>query len=422
MSLAPPGRPFEKWLVFGAAALAYFFVNFATFASLGVVLFTMARELNWSFTAAGFSFSLLGLACGLTSTFPAIAMRHVGARGSMAIGAALFAGGSLLASLSHSLFVFDIAVAMLGAGYTFAGNIPGVILIAQWFEKGSARVIGIYLMLGALGAAAAPPFVEFVVRQIGWRGHWQVMAVAAAILGVICVALVREREAGESPLPATDEALAPVPTGARAWTPRQAVFTPQFMVLTAALVFTMTAVTTINGVVVTHLVKLGSSPAAAAWTLGLLSFTGTLLKGATGHWCETRRPKTFVVAGLLLQAVGCGLLIVAAAPWIAFTAAILFGAGWAFALVAGWVVLMQYFGGTTGAKILAIVQLFTTVGAAGPIGAGLIADRWGTFTPIFAFYAAVLLLLVVPILVMRRPGASGANTAVYLQIEVATAE
>jgi MFS family permease len=177
------------------------------------------------------------------------------------------------------------------------------------------------------------------------------------------------------------------------------------MVLTAALVLTMTAVTTINGVVVTHLVKLGSSPIAAAWALGLLSFTGTLMKGGAGHLCETRSPKAFVVAGLLCQAAGCALLIVATSSAVEFAAAIVFGAGWAFALVGGWVVLMRYFGGTTGARLLAIVQLVTTVGAAGPIGAGLIADRWGTFTPIFLLYAVMLALLAVPVLLIRAPEA-----------------
>ena len=249
----------QKWFIFGAVSFAYFFVNFATFASLGVVLFTMADELHWSMTAAGFTFSLLGLACGLSSTLPTIAMKYVGARGSMAIG--------------------------------------------------------------------------------------------------------------------------------------------------AALVFTMTAVTTINGVVVTHLVKLGSSPITAAWALGLLSFVGTLMKGGAGHLCETRSPKAFVVVGLLCQAAGCALLIAAKSTTVEFAAAVVFGVGWAFALVGGWVVLMRYFGGATGARLLAIVQLVTTIGAAGPISAGLIADRWGSFTPIFLLYAIILAALAVPVLLIRAPGA-----------------
>ena len=393
----------QKWFIFGAVSFAYFFVNFATFASLGVVLFTMADELHWSMTAAGFTFSLLGLACGLSSTLPTIAMKYVGARGSMAIGAALFFFGCLLASISHSLIRFDVAIAMLGAGYTFAGNIPGVILIAQWFDRGSARLVGIYLMLGALGAAAAPPAVAFVVRGLGWRGHWQILAVAAAIVGLTCVAFVRDGEHDRgADADATGSGQAQPKS---AWRPREAIWTSQFMVLTAALVFTMTAVTTINGVVVTHLVKLGSSPITAAWALGLLSFVGTLMKGGAGHLCETRSPKAFVVVGLLCQAAGCALLIAAKSTTVEFAAAVVFGVGWAFALVGGWVVLMRYFGGATGARLLAIVQLVTTIGAAGPISAGLIADRWGSFTPIFLLYAIILAALAVPVLLIRAPGA-----------------
>jgi MFS family permease len=393
-------QSYRKWLVFGAAAFAYFFVNFATFASLGVVLFTMAGELNWSMTAAGFSFSLLGLACGLSSTLPTMAMKYVGGRGSMAIGTALFFFGCLLASVSHSLLIFDVSIAILGAGYTFAGNIPGVILIAQWFERGSARLVGIYLMVGALGAAAAPPAVAFVVGEFGWRAHWQVLAGIAAIVGAICLIFIRDRDANTAVVP--EESTADCPA-LFAWTPRQAVLTPQFLVLTAALVITMTAVTTINSIMVTHLVKLGSTAIIAAWALGALSFTGTLLKGGVGHLCETKAPKNFVAIGLLLQAAGCALLIVSTSAAIGFTAAIVFGTGWAFALVGGWVALMRYFGGPTGARILAIVQLMTTVGAAGPISAGLIADRWGSFTPIFVLYAVVLFVLAVPVLLMRAP-------------------
>jgi len=405
MNRTLPQSPSRKWFVFSAVAFAYFFVNFATFASLGVVLFTMAGELNWSMTAAGFTFSLLGLACGLSSTLPTMAMKYIGARGSMGIGAALFFFGCLLASMSHSLLVFDIAIAMLGAGYTFAGNIPGVILIAQWFDRGSARLVGIYLMVGALGAAAAPPTVAFVVRGIGWRGHWHLLAVAAAIVGLTCLAFVRDNE--HDAVTTSDQAGDAQAQPKTAWTEKQAIRTPQFVILTAALVLAMAAVTTVNGVVVTHLVKLGSSPITAAWALGLLSFTGTLMKGGAGHLCETRSPKAFVVAGLLCQAIGCALLIVATNAVVEFAAAIIFGAGWAFSFVGGWVLLMRYFGGTTGARLLAIVQLVTTVGAAGPIGAGLIADRWGTFTPIFVIFAVLLAGLALPALLMRAPNAQG---------------
>jgi cyanate permease len=67
------------------------------------------------------------------------------------------------------------------------------------------------------------------------------------------------------------------------------------------------------------------------------------------------------------------------------------------------------------------VQLVTTVGAAGPMLAGFVADGWGTFSPIFAFYAVVLALLAVPVIFMKRPTAP-ATAAVYPSKELAAAE
>ena len=106
----------QKWLVLVAVSLIFFFLNGATFASLGVVLFSMIGELHWSQTAAGFSFSLLGIACGLSSPLPAILMKRIGGRWTMVLGAAVLALGFLLAGLTHGLVVFYLATTLLGIG------------------------------------------------------------------------------------------------------------------------------------------------------------------------------------------------------------------------------------------------------------------------------------------------------------------
>ena len=74
-SFLPQDRWYSKWLVFGAVSLGFFFLNLATFTSLGLVLFTMKSEMNWSITATLFSFTFLGLATGLTSPLPGMTMR-----------------------------------------------------------------------------------------------------------------------------------------------------------------------------------------------------------------------------------------------------------------------------------------------------------------------------------------------------------
>src|ERR1700740_323333 len=89
-------RPLGKWLMFGAVSLAFFFLNMATFTSLGVVLFTMEAELHWSITAAVSSFTFLGFACGLSSPLPGMTMRSWGSRPTVCIGGGLLAVGFYL--------------------------------------------------------------------------------------------------------------------------------------------------------------------------------------------------------------------------------------------------------------------------------------------------------------------------------------
>jgi len=79
--------------------------------------------------------------------------------------------------------------------------------------------------------------------------------------------------------------------------------------------------------------------------------------------------------GLVVQAGGDVILAYADTPLLQYGAAITYGLGWGLAYVAGTVVLLDYFGRGTGSRILSVVWLMTTVAAAGPVGAGAIADR-----------------------------------------------
>jgi MFS family permease len=408
----------NKWLVFSAVSLAFFFLNLSTFTSLGVVLYTMVTELHWTMTAAGFSFSVLGLACGLSSPLPAVCLKWFGGRTTLVLGCVLLLVGFVIASGSHSIAAFYLSMLLLGIGFSLAGNMPGVYLLAEWFEIGTSRVIGYYLMFGALGAACGPLIVEAIVSgHGGWRGHWRWMAVAAGVIAVYCLAFVRDvqrnshatpghSKPGEhSSLPDERAAMGVVrdeKADAR-WSSRAAIFTWQFFLVAASMTFTMTTVTTYSSVVVTHLVNLGATPAAGAVTLSVIAIAATVVKGGAGRLCELIPSAYILAAGLLCQALGSVLLAYAGSGLLQVAGAITFGVGWGLAYVAGTVVLLDFFGGTTGAKILSIVWLVSTAAAAGPLAAGMIADRVGSFVPIFLVFAAFLVVLAVPVSFMRAP-------------------
>ena len=403
----------HKWSVLVAVSAAFFFLNASTFSSLGVALYTMIADLHWSQTEAGFSFTLLGCACGLSSPLPTLVMKYVGGRLTITAGGLLLFLGFFLASISHSLMVFYLAMLLLGIGYSLAGNVPAVSLIAGFFQKAAARNIGVYYMLGAAGATLGPPVVQAILVHFGWRELWRVLAIVAAALGVLCYALIRDAAASTdvgaqlAVIPSVDPKSIHAPP--REWRDREAIFTVQFMLVAASMAGTMLLLTTISSVAVTHLVKLGSTADTAAWILGIMALTAAVTKGVAGRLCERIAPSLLLATGVLVQAIGVAVLARADTAFLQYFSTMAFGVGWGLGYVAGTVVLLEYFGSATGSRILGIVWLLATSAAAGPLAAGVIADRYGTFAPIFILFGVGMLILALPIFVMRAPVQRGVS-------------
>ncbi|HEY2416469.1 MAG TPA: MFS transporter [Steroidobacteraceae bacterium] len=390
----------QKWLVLVAVSLIFFFLNGATFASLGVVLFSMIKDLHWSQTAAGASFSLLGIACGVASPLPALLMKRMGTGRVVVLGGACLAAGFWLAFLASGLPLFYLAVIFLGLGYALAGNIPGVYLLASWFPHSSSRVIGFYLMLGAAGNVVGPPLVAAVVAAShSWRFNWLLMGIVAVLITVVCLLFIRDAPRIPDSAPAPGAAAA----ASHRWGDRDAMMTRQFVLVAASMTLTVAGITTNSSVAVTHLVQLGTTPVFAAFILSLVALIAMLAKGAAGTLAEKVRPSRLLAAGLALQCLGDLAFIGGASAVCDYLFAAAFGVGWGLSYVSANLVLLEYFGREVGARILSAVWMLSTLAAAGPFAAGVIADHFGTFNPIFLAYALLLGILAVPIFLMRAP-------------------
>jgi MFS family permease len=383
----------QKWLVLVAVSLIFFFLNGATFASLGVVLFSMIGELHWSQTAAGVSFSLLGIACGLASPLPALLMKRIGSRRVVVLGGGCLAAGFWLAFAASGLPLFYLAMIFLGLGYALAGNIPGVYLIASWFPRSSSRIIGFYLMIGAAGNVAGPPLVAAVVAAShSWRFNWLLMGLIAVFITVFCLLFIRDAPPTSGAVPAHGPGTlndAPPQPPVPAWRDREAMWTRQFLLVAASMTITVAGITTTSSVAVTHLVHLGTTPAFAAFILSLVALVATLAKGAAGRLSETIRPSRVLAAGLVLQSIGDVAFSTGDSRAGDYIFACAFGVGWGFSYVAANLVLLEYFGREVGSRILSAVWMISTLAAAGPAAAGMIADQFGTFSPIFVMRTPV---------------------------------
>jgi MFS family permease len=386
-------------LVLIAVSLMFFFISAATFQSLGVVLFTMAKELRWTQTEAGASFSVLGLTCCLSSLAPMAMVNRIGSRWTMLIGGLMLAAGFLLAFDAHALPIFLLATGLMGVGFSLAANIPGVYLLARWFPNRSGRVIGAYLMCGAFGGVAGPPLAQLVIAAGGWRFLWLVLAWVAVAIGLLCLLLIRDRG---SPA-VSEESSSPSPSEAVEWRLGDALRTPQFIAVGLGMVITEACVTVVNSAGVSHFSRLGLTPLFAAGMLSLQALTATVGKGVSGALGDWISPRLLLVGGLVLESVGMVLLGFASSQPIAYAFAILFGLGWGVAYLSITVILINDFGPRTGSAALSIVWLATALSSLGPAGAGMVADRWGSFSPAFEVGGGLLLPIAIAVLMLRPP-------------------
>ncbi len=402
----------RKWSVLSVTALAFFFVTATTFTSLAVLLYAMSADLHWSQAEAGLSFSLLALACGVSSPLPAVSIRWIGVRATMLLGGVLLAVGFALAGGTGSLPGFFVALCFMGTAFSLLAPVPGIFLIPRWFADTAPRVIGFYFMAGAFGGVIGPVMVNASVALTGsWRAHWYAMAVVALALAALCALLAHDRPAVDAgPAAGADVAAAmeadvevPAAAGPGAWTVRQASLSRPFLATALTMLIIQTAITIINSTLVPHVIHLGASRTVAALALGLASLTGTAAKGAGGIIAQRGlHPRRLLLFSLMTDAAAMALLGATASVPVAFAAAALFGTGWGVGWLAAHLLLLRRFGPAVTPDLVALATGLTTGAIIGPTAAGFVFDRTGSFATIFLAASGLLVVALLITLLANR--------------------
>ena len=102
------------------------------------------------------------------------------------------AAGAALFAMSERFATLVFARALIGLGVA-AGLMAGLKAIVLWFPRERvATVNGYMVMIGALGAVTATAPAELVLARIGWRGLFELLAIATAATAVVIYFVVPE--------------------------------------------------------------------------------------------------------------------------------------------------------------------------------------------------------------------------------------
>lgn len=398
-----PPRFFHGWIVVTGAFLILF-MAYGTQYAFGVFFAALIDEFGWSraslsgvFSVYAFTYAAFALVSGpLTDRW--------GPRAVIAVGGVLLGLGLIAMSGVSALWQPYVCYGLVAALGMSTAYVPCNATVAKWFTRRRGLAIGLASAGGSLGTFALPPVAHVVVSRLGWRWAYVVFGVAV-LLALNALALLMRRDPETIGLHPDGD---PGPRSATAppepWTARRAMGTRAFWLLFA--VFSATWITVFVPLV--HLVPmargLGVPPLLAATlvsALGAAALVGRLLMGGASDRIGRRGA---LAAALALQSAAfVGFALARELPGL-YAASLLFGFSYGAGSTLFPAAVVDYFGREQAASLAGLLfALAGSMAAWGPLAAGLIYDRAGSYQLAWWLGAGFNALALVLLAVARPP-------------------
>jgi sugar phosphate permease len=330
----------------------------------------------------------------------------------------VFAAGFVLFSRLDGPVAFFLTFFMMAVGTSLGGYLPISVAIVTWFRRRRSLALSISGMGMALGGLSTPLVIAALTRY-GWRTTALASGLIVLVLGLLLAQLMRHppetyglRPDGD-PRPAP-EARTARPTDTRSYTAREAMATRAFWYISLGHAAALLVVSAVMVHMVIHVTeRLGYSLPQAGAVVALLTvmqLTGQL----TGGWLGDRFSKRWICAGCMLgHAVALMVLGLATAFWMVLAFAVLHGVSWGMRGPLMAAIRADYFGSGSFGMISGVSSMVIMFGMMlGPLVAGILADRTGSYVPGFSVLAAFAAAGSIAFVRARRPAPAAGPRAV----------
>ena len=377
----------------------------ALYYAFAVLAPTIAKDTSWSTLAVTAAFSvgsLAGAVCGIP--VGRMLQRH-GPRPVMAIGSIIGAGAVGLVAVATDLPTFFLAWLLVGIATSGLYYAPAFAALTGWF--GPRRVAAITTLTLAAGFASTifAPFTNLLDAQLGWRGAYLVLAGI-----VLVVTLPAHAFALREPWPRQER----VAVGHD----REILTSRPFVLLTAA--GTLTSLVSYASLVALPLLLIGrgTSPALAAWAVGLSGAGQVLGRLIYPRLNRTTSPRTRTAAVIALLAAGVGIQSLVTGPvWLLFLIAIVTGAARGLFTLVNATFVADLWGPERYASVSGVYN--APVSAAGALAPGIgaaVAATMGGYPALFAVLCAVAVAAALIAAAARAPRISASGAGVNTEL------
>jgi MFS family permease len=369
------------------------------FHAYGAYVVKLREEFGWSKTLLSAAFAMARAESGIFGPLQGWMTDRFGPRVLIRTGMGIFGIGFILFSFVGGPVTFFLTFFVMAVGSSLGGYMPIGVAIVSWFRKRRALALSI----SSCGMSAGGILVQLVALALtSWGWRWTAFASGMLILalGIPLAQVVRHRPEpyGFVPdgLPVDAPPDAPKRPAERVvnFTAGQAIRTRAFWMISAGHGAALLVVSAVMVHLIVHVTeRLGYSLQQAATVLAVLTVV-QLVAQLSGGWAGDRFSKRLICVGCMI-AHAAGLLILAHATafWMLLAFALIHGAAWGIRGPLMSAIRADYFGAASFGMISGISSMVLMIGMmGGPLVAGILADRTGSYVPGFHILAALAAL------------------------------
>jgi len=415
-------RPFYGWYVVAAASFHGMFGNGVVSSGFSIFFQSIRSDLNVSYTAMAFVFSLSRAEGGLGGPLVGWLVDRYGARRMILVGGITAGIGLVFVSRATEYWQFIVLfVGVVSVGKTAGLGQTLMAVVNQWFVRRKGLALSTLMTSFAGGGAIVVPLLGLGIATIGWRATLMYAGIFIVCITIPVAKVIRSRpeDMGLGPDGDPLEAEDPADAGqedseaARArsdsdgygpdFTVRQTLRTSAFWFLLLGLTVRVSATNAIIIHIFPMLEDKGFDEQQAALFVSAMFFIAIPLRFGMGVAGDYLSPRKILFVGMNGAALGLlALYLLDGIP-----AVVLFIIG--FSLVEGitsvnWLMVGNYFGRSRFASIMGFMSLFHNAGMmVSPIFSGWIRDTTGSYDIVMLTFIPIYVIGSLAFTLARRP-------------------
>lgn len=362
-----------------------------TMYCFGVFFKPLRSEFGWTSTQTSLAFSLYMVIHGLFSIVTGKMNDSFGPRIVMTICGFFLGVGYLAMSRINALWQLYILYGLI-LPIGMSGVVPLISTVTRWFVKKRSLMTGICAAGIGTGTMIIPPVVSWLISTSGWRQSFIIIGAVSLVL-IIVLAQFLKRDPTDIAQSTYDTDQADKMVAQRqvkGFSLRQAVWTNQFWILSAAYFSFLFYLQSVMVHIVPHAINMGISPIKAATIITFIGGGSTAGRVITGATAGRIGNKLATIISFILVTFAAYILTLSKEVWMFHLFALIFGFGYGGLVTMQSLLVADLFGLRNHGLILGTLAFIVVIGGGiGPLVAGYIFDLSGSY------YMLLLVLLAV---------------------------